>query len=65
MTHKLHIAGRIASFSACISVRGVHAEVLKRTMDGTTQLTAEDLMGWSQSNPGDIPSSLGRAPRMA
>ncbi len=25
------------------------AEAQKRTMDGTTQLTAEDLMGWSKA----------------
>ena len=25
------------------------AEVTKRTMDGTTQLSAEDLMGWSKA----------------
>lgn len=30
------------------------AEVVKRTLDGTTQLTGEDLMGWSKSLPGII-----------
>lgn len=32
----------------------VLAEAVKRTMDGTTQLTAEDLMGWSKAAPGAI-----------
>ena len=36
------------------------AEVTKRTMDGTMQLSAEDLMGWSKAR--DLQQEKGRHP---
>ena len=38
---------RMCSFLTCIGLYA--AEVTTRTMDGTTQLSAEDLMGWSKA----------------
>ena len=38
-----------AESASCEQDYNVHAEVVRRTADGTTQLSAEDLMGWSKA----------------
>ena len=40
---------RVLQSARAVSQSFLHAEVVKRTADGTTQLSAEDLMGWSKA----------------
>lgn len=54
----LHVCGVSSGFNVrVLTCMCAHAEVMKRTVDGMTQLTAEDLMGWSKAQSGSLPQS--------